>query len=126
METDRDTHQATYSPYWWASPFHTHGPGEQSSAALEHPGDKREQATKIGLAAIQRRIDERREEERRERDEGIYGFLSAPAYFLVGMVLFAIWGTLIYFLNKWGKEASDATDPRVVEAYLGTGGMERK
>ena len=115
---DKDTHEAQFSPYWWSSPYHTHAPKEDSPAALAHPGDKREQATKLGLAAMQKRIEERREDERKEREEAIYGFLSAPAYLGVGVVLFAIWGALIYFLNKWGRDASDATDPRVVDRNL--------
>ena len=33
-------------------------------------------------------------------------------------MLFAIWGAMIFFLNKWGQETSDATHPAVVDRGL--------
>jgi hypothetical protein len=36
----------------------------------------------------------------------------------VGAVLFLIWGVMIFFLNKWGQEAADATTREGVEAAL--------
>ena len=117
---DHDTHAAEFSPYWWSHPAHTpvpEGPNLDPHAQ-DKPGDKREQTVKVGRLALKKRIAERHEEERKERDEGIYGFLSAPGFIGVGLLLFAIWGTLIFFLNKWGQETSDATDPAVVDRGL--------
>lgn len=104
------------SPYWWSHPETAHEP--KVDLDPNAVPDKREQTIKTGLWAMQRQIDERKKEEREERDHAIYGFLSVPGYIGVGVVLFVIWGVLIYFLNKWGKEASDATDPRVVDRNL--------
>lgn len=107
------------SPYWW-SHSHTAKVKEVNPDpnAAANPGDKREQAVKTGLLAMQKRIHERHEEEREERDHAIYGFLSGPAFIGVGIALFLIWGAMIYFLNAWGRAASEATDPRVVDRNL--------
>jgi hypothetical protein len=57
------------------------------------------------------------EHERKERAAGNYGFLSGPAFIGVGVVLFLVWGILIFFLVKWGNEAADETnEPRVDRA----------
>jgi hypothetical protein len=64
-----------------------------------------------------RAITIRHEEEEKEISEGNYHFLSVPGYIGVGIVLFAIWGTMIYFLNKWGQAAT-SPDPRVVDRNL--------
>ena len=37
---------------------------------------------------------------------------------IVGAILFAIWGTIIFFLNKWGKDASDESNTAKVDAAL--------
>jgi hypothetical protein len=103
------------SPYWWTHPEDTPAPPPtDTSAAPEGSADKREQTIKTGEYMIRKAVAH----ERKERDEGIYGFLSVPAFIGVGIVLFAIWGTLIYFLDKWGKEASDETDNAKVDAAL--------
>ncbi len=114
---DHDTHEAPLSPYWWSNP--AHAPTEEvGHAPTDNPGDKRKQAEKLGKIHMNKEIHARVEAERKERDEGIYGFLSAPGYIGVSAVIFLIWGAMIFFLNKWGKETSDATDPRVVDRGL--------
>src|SRR5262249_59009555 len=73
-------------------------------------GDKRELTEAYGKYMIARTV----ERERKEQAEGNYGFLSAPAFIGVSLVLFLIWGGFIYFLNKWGQDASDeSSEPRV-------------
>jgi hypothetical protein len=52
------------------------------------------------------------------RQKGNFGFLTKPAFLGVGLTLFAIWGTMIYFLNKWGRDASDETDTAKVDHAL--------
>jgi len=116
---DHVVQQAPFSPYWWSHSHQTEAPHtELAPHAQDHPGDKREQTVKTGQLAMEKRIKERHEEEEKEIAEGQYGFLSAPGYAGVGIVLFAIWGVMIAFLNKWGKETSEATDPAVVDRGL--------
>jgi hypothetical protein len=76
--------------------------------------DKRQQAMQVSEMMVKKVVLHERE----ARDAGNYGFLSKPAFILVGAVLFAIWGTMIFFLNKWGQEAADATNREGVEAAL--------
>jgi hypothetical protein len=108
------THDA--SPYWWSHPTHAHAPEADKEPA--DPGDKRKQAEQLGKAQLQKAIDLRVEAEKKEREEGIYGFLSVPGFMLTSALVFVIWGVLIFFLNKWGKETSNATDPAVVDRGL--------
>jgi hypothetical protein len=104
------------SPYWWSEPSHTTAPDVNLDPNAKT--EKREQTVETGKLMMQRAIEHRAAEERRERDEGIYGFLSVPGFILVGLLLFAIWGVLIYFLNKWGQAASDATDRPTIDRNL--------
>ncbi len=106
-----------YSPYWWSHPGNAEHK-DISTVMSGEPGDKREQTLEEGKRAFNNAITHQLEAERKEREEGIYGFLSAPAFIGVGVVLFLIWGVLIFFLNKWSKEASDSNDPRVVDRKL--------
>lgn len=107
------------SPYWWSHPDRTpHVEGATTEMKTDAPVEKRDHAIASGKFMYEKAIAIRKEEERKEREEGIYGFTSAPGFILVGIVLFVIWGTMIFFLNKWGKEASDSNDPRVVDSKL--------
>ncbi|MCI0702249.1 MAG: hypothetical protein L0241_14290 [Planctomycetia bacterium] len=105
------------SPYWWSAPEHA----EVTEVKVDPnapPEDKRTQTIKAGLVMKRMMIEERKKEDQEARDEGTFGFLSPAGFIVVGVVLFGIWGTMIYFLNKWGKEASDATDRTVIDRNL--------
>lgn len=127
------------SPYWWSTPATAHvdehkGDGHAAPGAKDakhddgHPahGDEgnhainknREKAETLGKRLMAKAIAEQVVAERKEREEGIYGFLSVPGFMLTSVIVFAVWGVLIYFLNKWGKQTSDAIDPNVVDAGL--------
>lgn len=94
-----------YSPYWWSHPHETPTPPDVS---MTNPGggadtaNKRDLTEKYGEYMIKKAVAYEQE----GRDKGNYHFLSTPAFFGVGIVLFAIWGTFIYLLNKWGREAT--------------------
>jgi hypothetical protein len=110
------------SPYWWSKPHET----EKYEVKLDPTAkpDKRDQAEQTGKVLANRAIDYQtaittaHENEEEFIREGNYAFLSAPAYVFVGAGLFLIWGLMIFFLNKWGKETSEATDPAVVDRGL--------
>lgn len=112
-----------HSPYWWSAPEHSHAE-EQLTEASQRPEGKgadaeaisREKAIAIAQERTRRAVESAVEHERHERDKGNFGFLSLNAFIGVGIVLFAIWGTMIFFLNKWGQEAED--DPAKVESSL--------
>jgi hypothetical protein len=118
------------SPYWWTAPEKAEttdpspakaGPPEKRDVVIakgmEHHNDvirdlRRERREKLeGAVQIAHRDEER------EIHAGQNHFLTPDAYLGVGAVLFAIWGVMIFFLNKWGKEATDP-DPRVVDDRL--------
>ena len=101
------------SPYWWAAPEHTHVPeakDEKADASKSaDPGDvKREERIKYGKELIARRVHEEEE----DREHGTWGFLSLPLFIGCGVVYFAIWGAMIFFLNKWGRETIAAGNDR--------------
>ncbi len=108
------------SPYWWSQPDHAaaHDTHDVKNEASDDPGNKRQQADKIGKLHLNKAITDRQEAERKERDENIYGYLSLPGFLVNSAIVFGVWGTLIFFLNKWGKETSDSKDPRVVDRGL--------
>lgn len=109
-------HGPALSPYWWSRSHEVEEMALKAGGA--EPGNKRDQAVETGKLLFNRAIAAQHEEEEKELNEGRYGFLSAPAYVGVGVVLFLIWGAMIYFLNAWGKAASDSNDPRVVDRNL--------
>src|SRR5262249_46464441 len=78
------------------------------------PADKRALTVKYGEYMIDKAVAH----ERKEQAEGNYGFLSTPGFIGVSLVLFLIWGTLIYFLVKWGQDASDESSEPKVDAAL--------
>lgn len=100
------------SPYWWTHPEATAVEPTLTNPANET--EKRKQAEAWGQYMIDKAVTH----ERKERAEGNYGFLSAPAFIGVSLVLFLIWGTLIFFLNKWGTAASDETNTARVDRAL--------
>lgn len=95
----------TGSPYWWTNPakFEEPKPPTANPTAGVDPGDKREQTIKTGEFMIERAVWKQNELQR----AGNFGFLTPMGFLVVGLALFLIWAVLIYFLNKWGVEASD-------------------
>ncbi|HVL11482.1 MAG TPA: hypothetical protein VM529_02895 [Gemmata sp.] len=102
--------------YWWTHPEELQVPhGADSKTVLQNgPTDKREKAVAVSAALVRETV----QHEQQLRKEGNYGFLSIPAFIGVGVALFAIWGVMIYFLNKWGQQAADAPTRDGVEAAL--------
>ncbi|HSQ56157.1 MAG TPA: hypothetical protein VLM40_10490 [Gemmata sp.] len=102
------------SLYWWTHPEEIHISKASESALTDGTSDKREQAIRVSEVMVRNAVTY----ERNARASGNYGFLSLPAFIGVGVVLFLIWGTMTYFLNKWGQEAANATTREGVEAAL--------
>jgi hypothetical protein len=110
------------SPYWWSDPAAFELPADAHAEpttaappkAEETAEERRARLQKAADAAIQRAVVH----ERRDRAEGTYGFLSPPVFIACWVLYFAIWGALIFFLNKWSREADD---PARVEASLTKG-----
>ena len=128
---DHATHDAPLSPYWWSHTHHEedHGghdehdghdhKGKDADHDHDHPINKnRDKAEALGKRMMAKAIHDQHEAEHKEREENIYGFLSVPGFMVVSAICFLVWGILIFFLNKWGQETSDATDPRVVDRGL--------
>ncbi len=109
------------SPYWWTDPDHSMVTHEMELAqqryddvlAQEARGEQAKLNPQDGSLVMQRRAIEH---ELHEREEGTYGFLSVPAFIGLGLLYFAIWYVLIFFLNKWGKAADE--NPANVPASL--------
>ncbi|MBX9581691.1 MAG: hypothetical protein K2X87_15420 [Gemmataceae bacterium] len=113
------------SPYWWthpdaaehADPTANHAAAKAGAGADDH-GDPakdafdatREKKFKAAEEAVDKAVAHEIEEQR----EGTYGFLSTPVFLGVAVVLFCIWGALIFFLTKWSDEM--ARDPAKVDA----------
>jgi hypothetical protein len=113
----------SFSPYWWTHPEDVHiEPGPDAGSVLSNGNtDKRKQAMEVSEAMKRRFVERQREDvlaDREYRDQGNFHFLSTKGFFVVGAVLFLIWGTMIYFLNKWGAEAREASGRAAVEAVL--------
>lgn len=94
------------SPYWWTNPHEAQPPADAAASPeqklAEGNPDKRQLTEDVGKAMIRRAI----EKERELREKGTFSFLSLPAFIGTAAFLFVVWGTLIWFLNKWGEEAS--------------------
>ena len=107
------------SPYWWSAPEHAHTElkSETKPDAAADPGEAKRQER---LAYAQQHIREVVKREQEERAHGTYGFLSVPSLIICSAVYFAIWGALIFCLNKWGRETIDAgaDEPRVERSLL--------
>ena len=117
------------SPYWWVAPEHTptthdeHGSTSHNADhdhakdghdhAHESPEDaKWKERVKMSQAQLKKVV----EDEIHARAVGTYSFLSPPVFIAASVVYFLIWGTLIYFLNKWGQDAE--SDASKVESSL--------
>jgi len=104
-----------YSPYWWSAPELTPTPPDVNTAnpiAGVDPANKRDLAMKYGEYMIEKAVAN----ERKARKEGTYNFLSTPSFIGVGILLFAIWGAMITYLNHWSRKAEGT--PAQVEAAL--------
>lgn len=119
---DHATHEAPLSPYWWSNAAHHDAPHDDVHPTLEANPDKKVQATELGKSqankAHRQQIHAEHQGEFAELTKARYGFTTAKGFVAVSAVLFLIWGVMIFFLNKWGKETSDATDPNVVDRGL--------
>ena len=104
------------SPYWWSHPHTAHAPEGTTGdpkGALEKgdKSDKRALTEKVGKEMIAKTIKEAVErahhEERDERMHALYGYLTPGGYVVVGLVMFAIYGYMIFVLNKRGQSIQD-------------------
>ncbi len=107
-----------HSPYWWSAPEHaektkTEHPAEpQVKAGAETPDPaevKRQERIDYG----KKKIDEAIDREREERAKGTFHFLSPWGYVVCGVVYFVVWGVMIFYLNKWGRDTIEAGDDQV-------------
>lgn len=129
---DHAKHERPLSPYWWSNPEHAHAEPEHAGGdkhdghdhkdkekdGERHINQNREKTEVLGKRMLAKAVAERQAADRKEREESIYGFTSVPGFLLTSAICFAVWGVLIHFLNKWGKAASDAVNPNVVDSYL--------
>lgn len=125
--TDHATHNAPLSPYWWS---HEHHEKHDVKLALDGSEGKRDQAIEASKVQVNKAIDKQHGGGHEEQihaehvaefealQKARYGFTTPMGFVVVSAVLFLIWGAMIFFLNKWGKETSDATDPNVVDRGL--------
>lgn len=108
------------SPYWWTNPHQAQPPADAAANPSQKLAqgnlDKRQLTEDVGKALIRQAI----ERERELRDKGTFSFLSLPAFIGTAILLFAVWGTLIWFLNRWGEQAATLPgrpdDPHEVQA----------
>jgi hypothetical protein len=121
------------SPFWWANPDETmitDEMREDHKKFEEHQEQEKRYAESGGNPALQpQRLDSKVgshemqyraiKHELEEREHGTFGYLTTAGFLVVGAVHFLIWGLLIYFLNKWGREADD--NPANVEATMEKG-----
>jgi hypothetical protein len=113
----------SFSPYWWTHPQDIHvEPGPDAGTVLSSGNpDKRDQAIQVSAAMVRRFVELQQKfaaEDRDYRDQGNFNFLSNKAWWVVGGVLFLIWCTMIFYLNKWGTQAREASGREAVEAVL--------
>jgi hypothetical protein len=102
------------SPYFWTEPWNAPFSERKGSEMPDAGLDKRTQTIQAGEWMIHRAVLHESE----LRQKGNLGFLTKPAFLGVGLMLFVIWGAMIYFLNRWGKDASDETDTTKVDHAL--------
>ncbi len=106
--------------YWWTDAEHKeveHVPPPAPAPA----GDAQLEAHEAKLAqrreAAQQLVTHVVKKGREESANGNFHFLSPAGYIGLSLfVYFAVWGTLAYFLNKWGQDAED--DPNKVLSSL--------
>jgi hypothetical protein len=98
------------SPYWWTSP--PENPQELSAnpgGEAQNPGDKRDLTIAYGKYMIKKAEYNAWD----ARVRGNYGFLTVGGFIGVGVVLFAIWGGMIFVLNKWGRQTTTGSREQV-------------
>jgi hypothetical protein len=107
-----------HSPYWWVDAEHHEvkpapkAEAPQGDKALEQHADKLNVRRELSDAAVKHVV----EVEREERAKGNFSFLSKGGFIAGSVIYFAIWGTLAFFLNKWGQDIED--DHAKVESSL--------
>ncbi|MBA4063652.1 MAG: hypothetical protein C0501_08060 [Isosphaera sp.] len=107
------TFSKDFSPYWWTDPYAVHtAPADANPNAGVAAADKHGQA----LAGSRVMVEKAVHHEREARERGTLSFLSPKAFVGVGVVLFAIWGTMITVLNGWARQAQG--DRATVDRYL--------
>ena len=110
------------SPYWWTHPDDVRTPGgSQPSTRRSRGRDRR--ATSARQAEFGKSADRPDQRDRsstsgRTATRATSASSRRPAFIGVGLVLFAIWGTMIYFLNKWGKDGVRRDDPATSRPHL--------
>lgn len=117
----------TESPYWWVSPetaatahdSHKSGGHEtdqkgSKDAHAKDDGHDHDKGDSLDDTKWKQRVEMSKqqlkkvvEEENRARNEGNLSFLSPPVFVAASVIYFLIWGTLIFFLNKWGQDAEE-------------------
>jgi hypothetical protein len=113
------------SPYWWSAPEAAKAAAEIKAESGENPdpnaaaksalsGDEERRAKQ--WKAAKERINKAVDYEIHERQEATLSFLSPPMYVVWSLVIFAIWGVFIFFLNRWATDAE--TDTAKVEPSL--------
>ena len=105
--------------YWWTDAEHKEV--ERVPPPAPAPaGDAQLEAHEAKLAqrreAAEQLVNHVVAAEREEHAKGNFHFLSTWGYIGLSLVYFAVWGTLAFFLNKWGQDAED--DPAKVESSL--------
>jgi hypothetical protein len=103
-----------YSPYFWTDVWNERSPNREFSQIPDPTLDKRTQTIQAGKFMIDRAV----QKEKELRQKGNLGFLTKPAFLGVGITLFLIWGAMIYFLCKWGRDASDESNTAKVDHAL--------
>jgi hypothetical protein len=108
-----------HSPYWWVDAEHKE-PEKIAPPAPAPEGDAQMEAHEAKLKqrreAAQQMVIHAVEVERKEHAEGNLSFLSTPAYIVLSIVYFVLWGGLAFFLRRWAQDAED--DPNKVELSL--------
>jgi len=102
------------SPYFWTAPWNEPIVNRDTSEMPNASLDRRTQTIQAGEWMIERAVMHEAE----LRQKGNLGFLTKPSFLGVGITLFAIWGAMIHFLNKWGRDASDESDTGKVDHAL--------
>lgn len=109
------------SPYPWVDPQEREITPEirgaltryDAAMAREASGEPGKLDPKDGSIVLQLRAEEH---ERHDREHGNLGFLTPPVFLAASAAYFLIWGTFIFFLNKWGQDAE--SDPTKVPISL--------
>ena len=113
-----DHKEGGFSPYWWSNPEETPVPEVPIHSPDEKALDKRQQTIDTSAVMV-KKVIEVQQKEYKDRELGIFYFLSMPSFVIVSLVLFVIWLVMAYFVvYKWGQDASDETSTAKVDAAL--------